>query len=732
MPYLILYYEKSLGMDNYVLIMAPAIILAAVITAFYGKAYDMLGFRKSVLPTVYALMAGYALLYFGRSTAPVFLGSLLMMTGYLTGMAIFGAMIKGHIPEGKSGQFQGVRIIAQVLIPGILGPALGAAVLRNADTVVNSDGTTSFLPNQNIFLAAFVVAAALLVALHLIFRMVRLGHWDHLTQAGEALGDQDAVWTAYPRPQLRRTHWQSLNGWWELDGQPIRVPFPPQSPLSGYHGKIGSKLTYTHTFTVENRDKTRRVLLHFGAVDQLAEVSLNGVSLGSHEGGYLPFTLDATDAIQDGENRLVVSVTDRLDHRCPYGKQRKDRGGMWYTPVSGIWQTVWLEQVPKQYIRSIKITPDLTGVDLSIDRTGDAPVTVTVALPGGKSLTIVLPDGGGRIPVPDPVLWTPEEPYLYQMTLTCGEDVVESYFALRTISVEEKGGVRRVCLNGKPVFLHGVLDQGYYPDGVYLPAAPEEYERDVLRMKELGLNLLRKHIKIEPEVFYYFCDKHGMLVMQDMVNNGSYSFLRDTALPTLGRQSRNDARGGSKSVRAAFQRHLTDTQAHLYDHPCVIAYTIFNEGWGQFQADEQYALARKNDPTRLYDATSGWFAQHNSDFDSYHVYFGDEKPQPAQRPMLLSEFGGYTLELPGHRYAKYAEYGYGSCEDSHQLTERIVARYEELIMPVIHAGCCGAIYTQLSDVEDECNGLYTYDRKVRKVDPEPMTALALRLKERVK
>jgi beta-galactosidase/beta-glucuronidase len=247
-------------------------------------------------------------------------------------------------------------------------------------------------------------------------------------------------------------------------------------------------------------------------------------------------------------------------------------------------------------------------------------------------------------------------------------------------------------------------------------------------MKELGLNLLRKHIKIEPEVFYAYCDRHGMLVMQDMVNNGSYSFLRDTALPTLGRQSRNDARGGGNAkTRAAFQRHMTDTQAHLYNHPCIVAYTIFNEGWGQFQADHQYALARQNDPTRLYDVTSGWFAQHESDFDSYHVYFGDETPQPGQRPMLLSEFGGYTLELPGHRYAKYAQYGYGSCEDSDELTRRIVARYEELILPVIPSGCCGAVYTQLSDVEDECNGLYTYDRKIRKVDKKSMTTLARRL-----
>jgi beta-galactosidase/beta-glucuronidase len=659
---------------------------------------------------------------------PVFLGSLLMMTGYLTGMAIFGAMIKGHIPKGKSGQFQGVRIIGQVLIPGILGPALGAAVLQNAETVTNSDGTTSFLPNQNIFLAAFLVAVALLISLFLIFYMVRRGHWDILTQAGETLGQKSDIWTGYPRPQLRRERWQNLNGWWELDGAPIRVPFPPQSPLSGYRGRIGKKMIYTHSFTMDERDEAKRVLLHFGAADQVAEVTLNGVSLGRHEGGYLPFTLDATQAVRDGENQLTVAVTDRLDHRYPYGKQRKDRGGMWYTPVSGIWQTVWLEQVPQQYIRGIKITPDLAGVDLEVDRTGDGPVEVTVALPGGDTLTAALPDGTGRLDIPDPALWSPERPDLYQMTLVYGEDRVESYFALRTVSVEQIDGVSRVCLNGRPIFLHGVLDQGYFPDGIYLPAVPEEYERDVLRMKELGLNLLRKHIKVEPEAFYYACDKHGMLVMQDMVNNGKYSFVRDTALPTLGRQSRDDTKGGGdRRTREIFRRHMTDTQSHLYNHPCIIAYTIFNEGWGQFCADEQYALAKRNDPTRLYDAASGWFAQRDSDFDSYHVYFADSVPQPDKRPMLLSEFGGYVLEVPGHIYAKYAEYGYGSCEGADQLTDRITARYEQLVLPAIPSGCCGAIYTQLSDVEDECNGLYTYDRKVRKVDAEAMVRLAQRL-----
>ena len=230
-----------------------------------------------------------------------------------------------------------------------------------------------------------------------------------------------------------------------------------------------------------------------------------------------------------------------------------------------------------------------------------------------------------------------------------GEDFVETYFALREIAVHKINEVNRVCLNGEPIFLNGVLDQGYFCDGIYLPAKEKEYERDILRMKELGINMLRKHIKIEPECFYYYCDLHGMLVMQDMVNNGSYSFIRDTALPTIGMQKRDDTKHYVRGeVKEIFEKHMVETQKHLYNHPCIIAYTIFNEGWGQFESDRMYEWAKQTDATRLYDATSGWFAQTKSDFDSYHVYFGDNKPIPDERPMLLSEFGGYSYMVPGH------------------------------------------------------------------------------------
>lgn len=721
MPYLILYYEQSLKMDNYVLIMAPAIILASVITVIYGKLYDMLGFKRCVYPVIVLLISGYLILYFGRNTLPVFIGSLLMMTGYLSGMAVFGAKIRDHTPEGKAGLFQGIRIVGQVLIPGIAGPAIGAWVLRDAQTIDNSDGTVSFLPNSDIFMAALAAAVFLLVIMHVIFRMIRNGHRDLPTDFDKG---GEVPFADYPRPQLKRDGWYSLNGKWDNG---ITVPFPPQSQLSGYKGKVGSKLIYSRKFKLPEGFLKNRLLLHFGAVDQIAEVYVNGIKMGCHEGGYLPFTLDITEAFKEGENELAVKVTDTLSHKYPYGKQCKRRGEMWYTPVSGIWQSVWLESVPENYIENIRITPDMTGVWLEVDTKALEYDVIVHTDKGdiikhfsGKKVRIELEEEGIT-----PILWTPESPFLYEFSIQAGEDRVDSYFGLRSIDIREVGGRSRICLNGKPIFLHGVLDQGYYSDGIYLPASEEGYHFDIRKMKELGFNTLRKHIKIEPECFYYMCDKLGMLVMQDMVNSGRYSFFGDTALPTLGIIKRKDTRRfSSKKHRNIFKEHTKETLKHLYNHPCIVYYTIFNEGWGQFDSDNIYHMVKEIDDTRIIDTTSGWFINKNSDVESSHIYFREVDFKETKRPHILSEFGGYSYVIKEHSYSLYHQHGYGFYENSKVLTKRIAAAYEKMVLPGMDKGLCGSVYTQLSDVEDEVNGLYTYDRKVCKVDGEAMQELA--------
>ena len=325
--------------------------------------------------------------------------------------------------------------------------------------------------------------------------------------------------------------------------------------------------------------------------------------------------------------------------------------------------------------------------------------------------------GVAMIKVNDPKFWTPDTPYLYDFTVECGKDKFSSYFALREVSVKTVDGTPRICLNGKPIFLNGLLDQGYFPDGIFTAASDECYENDILIAKKLGFNTLRKHIKVEPEVFYYYCDKLGMIVAQDMVNNGRYSFFRDTALPTIGMKSFCD-KGLHKNQKSrdAFIDSMIKTVNQLYNHPCICLWTIFNEGWGQFCADEMYPVLRKMDSTRVIDTASGWFRPKKSDVVSEHIYFKKVKiKKNATRPVFLSEFGGYSHKVEGHIFNLGNNYGYGSAATVEEFEKMLHDLYTEQVIPNVKNGLSGAILTQITDVEDETNGLITYDRKVVKV-----------------
>ncbi|MBQ7507024.1 MAG: hypothetical protein IJT05_06805 [Lachnospiraceae bacterium] len=554
---------------------------------------------------------------------------------------------------------------------------------------------------------------------------------------------------SYPRPQMKREHYLLLHGEWKLNNNIINVPFPPQSAASGYVGEVNDTLLYEKRFSVPPEFTLPRFLLHFGAVDQVAEVWLNGHFLGGHKGGYLPFSFDVTGILLTGaENVLKVKATDTLSVDLPYGKQRKKRGGMWYTPVSGIWGCVWLENVPLSYIRRLSITPDLTGLDVEVELSEGGEVGFSAEIwidPQKKhSLKVKFNENKARINFidliagsfhedfksTDALFWTPENPRLFPMEIRTKEDRVETYFALRTIEICPVDGVERVCLNGKPIFLHGLLDQGYFPDGIYRPTDLREYERDVLRAKDLGFNCIRKHIKIEPEQFYYACDLHGILVIQDMVNSGVYSFFCDTFLPNFIFWMKSDKKHPELDLhrKKFFIEHMLETMEVLHNHPSIIAYTIFNEGWGQFDSDRLYGIAKEKDPTRLIDSTSGWFAQKLSDFDSKHIYFHIVRLKPRKRPLLLSECGGYSMEVEGHLFKhSKGHFGYGRCHDRDELTDAMMHLYDQMVLPAIRNGLCGCIYTQLTDVEEEVNGIYTYDRKVLKPDRGRLRALARRI-----
>ena len=557
---------------------------------------------------------------------------------------------------------------------------------------------------------------------------------EMMTAAGETLSG--TPWTVYPRPQMRRDSYLNMNGCWDFSvdyesmGQ-IRVPFCPESRLSGIgkHYDEGSILSYRRSFRLPEGFRRGRVLLHIGAADQRADVFLNGKPVGFHEGGYEAFTLDLTEHLAQ-ENILQICCFDDLTNRSyPYGKQvlPEKRGGMWYTPVSGIWQSVWMESVPETYIEKLNIENRGFGVTISIEPAMDG--TVTVAGLGKYELA----GGSVTITPENPHMWSPEDPYLYDFTVEAGEDKVESYFAIRSLEIKKIGKYPRLCLNGKPYFFHGLLDQGYWPDGLFTPAAPECYADDILMMKKLGFNTLRKHIKVEAEEFYYQCDKLGMIVWQDMVNNGDYNFLRDTALPTVGIQTLSDRKlHADPTARHRFLAGMEATVKQLKNHPCICCWTIFNEGWGQFDSDSVFGQFKTLDDTRFVDSTSGWFRREKSDVDSRHVYFRQVKLKgDGVKPLVLSEFGGKTYKVEGHVFNPDKTYGYGGCETKEALNEAVVKLYMDEIVPCVKQGLCAAIYTQVSDVEDEINGLVTYDRKVEKMEPEKLLPVAAALQKAV-
>lgn len=569
-----------------------------------------------------------------------------------------------------------------------------------------------------------------------------------MTPWGEHL-DENCILTEYPRPQMRRDSYLNLNGRWEYaitdsdelprrwDGT-ILVPFSPEGALSGVGRSLqpGQTLWYRREVILPQGfiPADGRLLLHFGAVDQEAAVYWNGRLLGRHMGGYNAFTLDATDALGP-RNSLVVRVHDDTDASFhSRGKQKTRRGGIWYTPQSGIWQTVWMEAVPRHYIESLRIVPlfDQSAVEVMVRCSQPLQCEATV---DGRTVPFTSGEPA-RIPMPDFRAWSPEDPYLYDLSVTLGEDRVESYFGMRKVEVRaDRGGVKRLFLNGEPYFQSGLLDQGYWPDGLYTAPSDEALIYDIQTAKAMGFNLLRKHIKVEPMRWYYHCDRLGMLVWQDMPSGGGKYRFSTITLPLVTGIHRRDnhyrafARASSQG-RGEYMDELEEMVGQLFNAPSVVLWVPFNEGWGQFDSTLVMERLRALDPTRPVDPASGWHDQGAGELRSLHVYFKPFRFRRDRRgrALALSEFGGYNLRVDGHCFNQ-KDYGYRRLPDAAALWRDFSRLYEREVLPAVPRGLCASVYTQLSDVEDELNGLMTYDRRVVKLDADEVRELNERLKE---
>ncbi|GAA4307387.1 glycoside hydrolase family 2 protein [Compostibacter hankyongensis] len=586
-----------------------------------------------------------------------------------------------------------------------------------------------------------LVAACCLLLPHLL--MAQNGAWR------PADGPLTTPWTdkvtpvnvhaEYPRPQMQREKWENLNGLWDYKILPaiadydaagaktadggILVPFPVESDLSGVKKTLTpeERLWYQRTFVVPASWRGQRVLLHFGAADWKADVWVNGKKIGGHQGGYDAFSFDITPALKEtGKQQLTVAVWDPSDSGFqPVGKQSLNPRGIWYTANSGIWQTVWLEPVPENAIERLKMTPDIDRKTLQLrvnasDNSSDYTITAT-AFAGGRKITETKGAPGKEITlaVNDMQLWSPEHPFLYDLTVTLFKngkkiDEVKSYFGMRKISMgKDEAGITRLLLNNKPVFQFGPLDQGFWPDGIYTAPTDEALKFDIEKTKAWGFNMIRKHVKVEPQRWYYWCDKLGMLVWQDMPSGDAHIRKDEPDINRVAQSAHN------------YRQELKQMMDEHYNHPSIVTWVPFNEGWGQFQTAEIARLVKQLDPTRLVDATTGWADRGVGDMHDMHKYPGPAMfPVEAGRASVLGEFGGQALVVKDHLwltdFAKAPRH-YKTSTSSDALHQKYRLMMDTLRI-LKKQGLSAAVYTQTTDVEVEVNGIMTYDRKVMKFD----------------
>lgn len=563
----------------------------------------------------------------------------------------------------------------------------------------------------------------------------------------------------YPRPQLVRKDWQNLNGKFEyaitgmsekipekFDGE-IIVPFAPECYLSGVGRTVTENdyLWYRKKFVLDGCFNGKNVILNFGAVDWKCVVYVNGKVVTEHQGGYVPFSVDITDVVTDGENELVLRVYDPTDaYWQDRGKQVRESKGFWYTATSGIWQTVWLEPVSDTFVKKIKITPDIDNSSVKISTDYDGEATLKAIVKDGDTIIFAgeIDRNDAVINIKEQKLWSPENPFLYDIALAlCDEngnilDAVTSYFGMRKFSVGyDDKRIPRLCLNNKPYFQNGLLDQGYWSDGGLTAPCDEAMIYDIQKMKELGFNMLRKHIKIEPHRWYYHCDRLGMIVWQDMVcgaekiDNFVVGFLPNIGIRKAKDSNYNLFRVAPEECRVEHEKVMYETIDNLYNFTSIGCWVPFNEAWGQFDAKRIGTEVKAYDPSRVVDHASGWHDQGGPEINSMHRYILPVTMRKNDgRPFALTEFGGYSRKIENHMWNDKKSFGYIMFKDKASLTKAYKNLFEKQIIPKISKGLSATVYTQVSDVEFEVNGILTYDRELVKIDEHTIKQINSKMK----
>jgi MFS family permease len=758
-PYLMIYIEKTCQISNtgteflspFATVMAIALLGGSVLSVLLGWLADKIGKKKMIIPSFAILLIGLILLFFvpgieneNERTIYCAVAGLVMILGYVGVPTIINALVRQYIPKGKEGVFMGVRMIFVVALPMCIGPFIGDGLNRGLGISYTTEfKVLTYIPTKYSYLVAGAILLLALIPIYFLFRLGRRPgkNQGHLYAHKEKIKiDPNYIPLAeYPRPNFVRDSYLCLNGVWNLKitkskemptsfNKKIVVPYAVESPLSGveYLLEPDEYLWYQREVKIPRGFNKGRLVLNFDGIDQIADVFVNGKLIAHHVGGYTKFSAEILDKIKNSTFILTIRVQDVTDESYyERGKQVLKPEKWFYTSSSGIYKTVWLESTPKDYISELKIDENFNAkkifVTVKSPSKGQAVVTVE-GIPHKINTNEV-----SEIPLMDFKTWSPESPFLYQIKAVLGKDEVSSYFGMRKIEVKKENGKPALFLNGKKLILTGLLDQGYYYLGNLTPKTYVDFEKDIINTKLLGYNVLRVHIKIESEIFYYYADKYGLLLIQDFPNGGTHYSFFNVAFPaklhfmnrpsriTYKRLSRTDKEG-----RDMFIKEGKEWLSQLHNFPSIIIFTIFNEGWGEFDPEDIFFTFRKEDAFHLFDTASGWYDVHTSDIYSVHDYdlhFPLKKDRTLQRPNLLSETGGTSYVVPDHFFFE-GLYGLHYVKSKEELTSAYVRLYEKKLLPLIKNGdLVGIIYTELNDCESEANGLYPFDRSELKIDP---------------